>query len=56
MRPLSPYLRHCLKDRIISLLEVVRTAKYSEVEPIYKNCHGDIYFTTKTVVTHAAKC
>jgi len=26
MSPLAPWLRHCLKDRIISLLEVVHTA------------------------------
>jgi len=31
-------------------------AKYTEVELSYKNCHIDIYFKTKTVVTHAAKC
>jgi len=54
--PLCPWLRHCLEDRIVSLLGVVHTAKYTEVEPSYKNCHSDIYFKTKTVVTHAAKC
>ena len=32
------------------------TAKYTEVEPSYKNYHIDIYFKTKTIVTHAAKC
>jgi len=36
----------------------MHTAKYPEVEPRYKNCHTGIqaYFTTKTVVTHVAKC
>jgi len=34
----------------------MHTAKYTEVEPSYKNCHFDIYFKTKTVVSHAAKC
>jgi len=28
-------------------------AKYTEVELSYKNCHIDMYFKTKTVVTHA---
>jgi len=53
---LSTWLRHCLQDRIISLLQVVHTAKYAKVEPSYKNHHIDIYFKTKTVVAHAAKC
>jgi len=52
----SPWLRHCVQDRIISLLQVMPTAKYTKVEPSYKNCHIDIYFKTKTAVTHAAKC
>jgi len=52
----SPWLRHCLQDRIISLLQVMHTAKYTNVEPSCKNCHIDIYFKTKTVVAHAAKC
>jgi len=52
----SPWLRHCLQDRIISLLQVMHKAKYPEVEESYKNCHTDIYFKTKTVVAHAAKC
>jgi len=30
--PFSPWLRHCLHDRIISLLQVMHTAKYPEVE------------------------
>jgi len=34
----------------------MHTAKYTEVEPSYKNYHIDIYFKTKTVVAHAAKC
>jgi len=34
----------------------MHTAKYPEVEASYKNCHTDIYFKTKTVVAHAAKC
>ena len=34
----------------------MHTAKYAKVEASYKNCHIDIYFKTKTVVTHAAKC
>ena len=51
--PLPPWLRHCLQDRIIILLQVI--AKDIEVEPSYKNCHIDIYFKTKTV-GHAANC
>jgi len=47
MSPLSPWLRHCLQDSIISLLQVMHTAKYIEVEPSYKNCHIDIYFKQK---------
>ena len=35
----SPWLRHCLQDIIISLLQVMLTAKYPEVEASYKNCH-----------------
>jgi len=38
------------------LVARLHTAKYAEDEPSYKNCHVDIYFKTKTVVTHAAKC
>jgi len=34
----------------------MHTAKYPEVEASYKNYHTDIYFKTKTVVAHAAKC
>jgi len=34
----------------------MHTAKYPEVEACYKNCHTDIYFKTKAVVAHAAKC
>ena len=34
----------------------MHTAKYPEVEPSHKNYHIDIYFETKTVVAHAAKC
>jgi len=56
MSPLPPWLRHSLQDRIINLIQVMHTAKYIEVEPSYKNCHIDIYFKTKTVVAHAAKC
>jgi len=52
---LSPWLRHNLQDRIVSLLQVMHTAKYTKVEPSYKNYHVDIYFKTKTVVAHAAK-
>jgi len=51
----SPWLPHCRLDRIISLLQVMHTAKYLEVEPSYKNCHTDICFKMKTVVAHAAK-
>ena len=50
MSPLLPWLRHCLQDKIISLLQDMHTAKYIEVEPSYKNCHIDIYFKTKTAV------
>ena len=35
----SPWLRHCLQDRIVGLLQVMHTAKYPEVEASYKNCH-----------------
>ena len=42
MFPFPPWLRHCLQDRIISLLHVMHTAKYLEVEASYKNCHTDI--------------
>jgi len=52
----SPWLRHGLQDRIISLLQVMHTAKYTKFEPRYKNYQTDIYFKTKTVVAHAAKC
>jgi len=34
----------------------MHTTKYTKVEPSYKNCHIDIYFKAKTVVTHPAKC
>jgi len=34
----------------------VHTAKYTKVELSYKNCHIDMYFKTKTVVAHAARC
>jgi len=50
------WLRHSLQDRIISLLQVMHTVKYTKVEPSYKNYHIDIYFETKTIVAHAAKC
>jgi len=50
---LPPWLRHCLQDRIVSLLQVMHTTKYPEVEVSYKNCHTDICFKTKTVVAHA---
>jgi len=56
MSPLPPWLRHCLQDRIISLLQVMHTAKYPEVDASYKNCHTDIYFKRKTVGAHSAKC
>jgi len=39
----SPWLRHCLQDRIISLLQVMHTGKSTKVEPNYKNCHIDAY-------------
>ena len=32
----------------------MHTAKYTKVEPNYKNCHTNIYFKTKAVVAHAA--
>jgi len=57
MSPLPPgYATVCLQDRIISLFQAMHTAKYTQVEPSYKNYHIDIYFKTKTVVAHAAKC
>jgi len=52
----GPRLHHCLQDRIISLLQVMHTAKYTKVEPSYKNCHIDKYIKTITIVAHAAKC
>jgi len=55
MSPLHHRLLYCLQDRIISLLQVMHTAKYIEVEPSYKNCHIDIYFKTKTAIAHEAK-
>ena len=42
MPPLPPWLRHCLEVRFISLLRVMHAAKYTEVEPSYKNSHTDI--------------
>ena len=56
MSSLPPWPRHCLQDRIISLLQVMHIAKYTKVEPSYKNYHIDIYFKTETVLAHAAKC
>ena len=56
MSPPPPWLRHCLQDRNISLLQDMHTAKYTEVEASFENCHTDINFKTKTVVAHAAKC
>jgi len=47
----SPLLRHCLQDRIISLLQVMHTAKYTEVEASYKNCHIDIHFKQGCLIT-----
>jgi len=41
---------------MISLLQVMHTAKYTKVEPSYKNCDIDMYFKTNTVVAHAVKC
>ena len=41
------WLHHCLQDRIISLLQVVHTAKYLEVGASYKNCGTDICFQNK---------
>jgi len=52
----SNWRRQCLQDRIVSLLQVMHTAKTTKVEPSYKSCHNDICFKTKTVVAHAAKC
>jgi len=52
----SPWLRHCLQDRITSLLQVMHTAKHTKVELNYKNCRIDMYFKTNIVVAHAAKC
>jgi len=43
----SPWLRHWLQGKIISLLQVMHAARYIEVEPSYKNCHINIYFKTK---------
>jgi len=45
----SPFswLRHCLEDRIISLLQVIHTTKYTDVEPSYKNCCIDIVLQNK---------
>jgi len=55
MSSLPPgYAAVCLHDRIISLCQVIHTAKYTKVEPSYKKYHIDIYFKTKTVVVHAA--
>jgi len=34
-----PWLRHCLHERLISLLQVMHTANYTEVKPSYKNYH-----------------
>jgi len=34
----------------------MHTAKYTKVEPSYKNYHIDIYFKKIPVVAHAAKC
>ena len=56
MPPLPPWLRHCLQDRIVSLLQVMHAAKYPEFEASCKNCHTDICFKTKTVVAHVPKC
>ena len=43
----SPWLRHCLQNIIISLLQVMHTAKYPEVAASYKNCHTDMYRVTQ---------
>ena len=56
MSSFCPWLRHCLQERIISFLQIMYTAKYSEVEASYKNCHTDIYFKTKIVVAHCGEC
>jgi len=56
MSPLPLGYATVFKTRIISLLQVMHTAKYPEVGASYKNCHTDIYLTNKTVVSHAAKC
>jgi len=34
----------------------MHTAKYTKVEPSYKNYHIGISFKTKTAGAHAAKC
>jgi len=52
----SPWIPHCLQDRITSLLQVMHAVKYPGVEASYKNFHTDIHFKTKTVVASAAKC
>jgi len=56
MSPLTLGYANVFKTRIISLLQVMHTAKYLEVEAIFKHCHSDIHFTSKTVLAHAAKC
>jgi len=38
----SPWLRRCFQDRIISLLQVMHTAKYPKIEPSYKNYHIEL--------------
>jgi len=37
----NAWVRHCLQDRAISLLQVMNKAKYTEIESSYKNCHID---------------
>ena len=46
---------NCLQDRFISLLQVMHTAKYTELVPSYKKCDSDVNFKTQTVVAHVVK-
>jgi len=51
----SPCLRPCLQDRIMFAASYAYSQIYWSWGKL-QNCHTNIYFKTKTVVAHGAKC
>jgi len=55
MSPLFPWLRHCLQDRITSLLQVMHTAKCPEVEASNKQARNFFSPPLEKCVGHSLK-